>query len=121
MAYRPERLAETIKQEVANILRDEVKDPRVGFATITKVEVSADLRHAKIYVSVLGEKKEQDASMEALQKAKGFIRAELGKRVRLRYVPEVNFILDHSIDYGTRVLKLLNKVKEKGEMRDGES
>lgn len=119
MAHRPERLAEAIKQEISDIVRDELKDPRIGFVTITRVEVSTDLRHAKIYVSVFGEKKEQEDSIAALQRAKGFIRSELGRRIRLRHVPEINFILDQSIDRGSKVLELLSKVKDKGEIGDG--
>jgi len=119
MAHRPERLAEAIKQELSDVIRDELKDPRIGFITITRVEVSGDLRYAKIYVSVLGEEKEQNESVEGLQRAKGFIRSELGRRIRLRHVPEISFILDHSIDRGIQVLNLLNKVRNKGETGNG--
>lgn len=108
---RPERLAETIKQEISDMIRNELKDPRIGFITITRVEVSGDLRHSKVYVSVMGEEKQKKDSMEGLQCAKGFVRSELGKRVRLRYVPEINFVLDDSIDRGNKVLDLINKTK----------
>ena len=118
MAHRPERLAEAIKQEISDVVRDEMKDPRIGFITITRVEVTGDLRYAKIYVSVLGEEKEQNATIEGLKKAKGFIRSELGKRIRLRHVPEISFIQDQSMDRGIKVLNLINKVKDKGETED---
>jgi len=118
VAHRPERLAEAIKQEISDIVRDEMKDPRVGFVTITRVEVSSDLRYAKIYVSVLGEEKHKNESIQALQRAKGFIRSELGRRIRLRHVPEISLVLDQSIVRGIKVLDLLNKVKDKGETGD---
>lgn len=113
LSYRPERLAEAIKKEISEILRDELKDPRVGFATITLVEVSADLRYAKIYVSVYGTPEEQKSTIGTLQKAQNFLRSELGRRIRLRYTPEITFRLDRSIDRGTRVIKLLEEVRGK--------
>ncbi len=115
MSHRPERLAEAIKKEVSDLFQGELKDPRIGFATITGVEVSSDLKHAKIYVSVLGGNDEQESTMAALKKAQGFIRTELGRRIRLRHVPEITFKLDNSIEHGARVLKLLNEVKSRHE------
>ncbi|MCG8402387.1 MAG: 30S ribosome-binding factor RbfA [Firmicutes bacterium] len=115
MSHRPERLAEAIKKEISEMLRAELKDPRVGFATVTGVEVSGDLKYAKVYVSVLGSKEERDSSMAGLKKAQGFIRTELGRRIRVRYIPELTFKLDESLDHGTRVMKLLNEVKAKDE------
>jgi ribosome-binding factor A len=114
MSYRNERLAEAIKKEVAELLRDEIKDPRVGFVSITGVRVSKDLRYADIYASVLGEPEEQKASIEALTKAQGFVRSELGKRIRLRYTPEINFKLDQSIDRGVQLVRLIDEMQEKG-------
>jgi len=110
MSYRPERLAEAIKHEVSDLLLNEIKDPRVGFATITEVTVSNDLKYAKIYVSVLGEQEQKDNALRGLQKAKGFIRTELGQRIRLRQTPEISFKLDQSFDKGARIMKLLNEV-----------
>jgi len=115
MSHRPERLAEAIKKEMSELLREELKDPRIGFVTITWVEVSSDLKYAKIYVSVFGNKEEQKATMAALKKAQGYVRTELGRRIRLRHVPEVSFKLDSSIEHGTRVIKLLD-----GVIRDNE-
>lgn len=114
MSRRPERLAEVIKEEVSLMLQGELKDPRIGFATITGVEVSADLRHAKIYVSVYGSSEEQKATMEALHSAKGYVKSELGRRLRLRYAPEIVFKLDPSIERGARIMELLQEVKERG-------
>jgi len=115
MAYRPERLAEAIKAEVSDLLFHEVKDPRIGFVTITAVEVTPDLRTAKIYASVYGSPEEQRAAIEALQKARGFLRGELGRRIRLRYTPEISFKFDPSIIRGARVMELLSEIKGGGE------
>lgn len=112
MAYRPERLAEVIKKEVSKLMRDELKDPRIGFATVTSVEVSSDLRHVKIFVSVYGSDKERQTTMAALQRAQGFVRNELGRRIRIRHAPEVIFKLDESIDHGLKVMELLEKIKK---------
>ncbi len=114
MSFRPERLAEAIKKEVSELLRESLKDPRIGFVSITSVEVSRDLRYANIYASVFGEQAQQKSSIEALQKAQGFIRGELGRRIRLRYTPEITFKLDQSISHGSRIIALMAKVKEKG-------
>ncbi len=118
MSFRPERLAEAIKKEISELLREELKDPRIGFVTITAVEVSKDLRYANIFASVFGESTEQKATIEALQKAQGFIRGELGKRIRLRYTPEITFKLDHSISQGSRLIALMEEVKDKGGLSD---
>jgi len=115
MSYRRVRLAEEIKKEVSDMLLQEIKDPRVGFVTVTGVEISSDLRTAKIYVSVLGSPEEQKATMEALWRAQGFIRGELGKRIRLRHTPEITFKLDTSIARGARVMELLHEIKGGGE------
>lgn len=116
MSHRPERLAEIIKKEVSEMLRDELKDPRIGFVTITEVEVSADLRYAKIFISVYGSEEEQKATMDALNRAQGYVRSELGRRIRLRHTPEINFKLDTSIMRGSRVMELLHTVREQGEI-----
>lgn len=113
MSFRPERLAEAIKKEVSELLTEELKDPRIGFVSITSVEVSKDLRYANIFASVFGGPSEQKASFEALQKAQGFIRGELAKRIRLRYTPEITFKLDESIERGSKLIALMNKVRNK--------
>jgi ribosome-binding factor A len=114
MSYRPERLAEIIKKEVSDMVRDELKDPRIGFVTITGVEVSTDLRYTKIFFSVLGSEEEARASLEALNRARGYVRSELARRIRLRHAPEISFKLDPSIQRGIRVMELLKDVKERG-------
>ncbi|NLJ75674.1 MAG: 30S ribosome-binding factor RbfA [Peptococcaceae bacterium] len=118
MSFRPERLAEAIKKEISELLREELKDPRIGFASITSVEVSRDLRYANVFVSVLGESEQQKITVKTLQGAQGFIRGELGKRIRLRYTPEINFKLDQSISHGSRIIALMEKVRAEDEGGD---
>jgi ribosome-binding factor A len=109
---RVSRVGEQIKKEIVDIVRNEVKDPRVGFVTITEVEASGDLQHATVFVSVMGNEEQRKETMEALQKATGFIRAEVGRRVRLRRTPELHFKLDTSLDYSTRISQVLRDLKE---------
>jgi len=111
-SHRPGRIAEEIKREVTRMLRDEIKDPRVGFVTVTGVEVTPDIRYAKIYVSILGNDETKVQSLNSLEKAAGFVRSELGKRMRLRYTPEVSFKFDSSIEHGAKIMRLLKEVKE---------
>ncbi|MHB8156989.1 MAG: 30S ribosome-binding factor RbfA [Desulfocucumaceae bacterium] len=115
MSHRPGRLSEAIKKEVSDILKNEIKDPRLGFVTITLVEVSGDLRYARVFVSVLGSEDEQKATSLVLERAVGYIRSEIGKRIRLRYTPEIIFKLDNSIERGTRIIKLMEEVKSGGD------
>jgi ribosome-binding factor A len=110
--YRQEKLGELIAIELSDLLRTRVKDPRVGFASITHVEVSGDLRHAKIFVSVMGTPEEQAATMKGLKNATGYLRHELASRIVLRYMPEITFKLDTSIAEGARILELINKIEE---------
>ncbi|MEW6574313.1 MAG: 30S ribosome-binding factor RbfA [Bacillota bacterium] len=114
MSHRAARLAAAIKEEMADILQNELKDPRLGFVTVTRVEVSADMRYAKVYYSVFGSPEELDATLTVLQRAQGFIRSVLGQRIRLRYVPEITFKIDPSIDYGVRVTRILDELKREG-------
>jgi ribosome-binding factor A len=110
--YRQERLGELIAMELSDLLRTRVRDPRVGFASITRVEVSGDLRHAKIHVSVMGSPQEQAETMKGLKNATGFLRHELATRIVLRYMPEIVFKLDTSIEEGTRILELIKQVEQ---------
>ncbi len=109
--HRQEKLGELIAAELSDLLRTRVKDPRVGFASITRVEVSGDLRHAKVYVSVLGTEEEQAATIQALKHATGFLRHELASRLVLRYMPELAFKLDTSIEQGSRILELIRQIE----------
>ena len=111
-AYRQEKLGELIAAELSDLLRTRVKDPRVGFASITRVEMSGDLRYAKIFVSVMGDSEEQKETMKGLKNATGFLRHELASRLTLRFMPDLVFKLDHSIEEGSRILDLINKVEQ---------
>ena len=110
--HRQEKLGELIAVETSDLLRTRMKDPRIGFASITHVEVSGDLRHAKIFVSVMGSEEEQKDTMKALKHATGFLRHELASRLVLRYMPELVFKLDTSIVQGARILELINKSEQ---------
>lgn len=113
--HRLERLRELIKSEFGQILQRDLKDPRIGFVSVTDVEVSNDYSHVKIFVSILGNDQEKKQTMEGLESAKGFIRTELGQRIRMRYTPEIHLIVDESMERGSRIMALLNEVKkEKG-------
>jgi ribosome-binding factor A len=111
---RAERLAELIKAEASDIIQQGLNDPRIGFVSITSVEVSQDLRHARIFVSVLGDEDVKRRTMAGLDRATGHIRSELGHRIAIRFVPEVHFRLDDSIERGTRVVSLLREVTGEG-------
>jgi ribosome-binding factor A len=113
-ASRAERMAEVIKHEASDIIQRGLKDPRIGFASITDVVVSHDLRHAKIFVSVLGDDEAKRRTMEGLDRARGHIRSELGARLAVRFVPEVHIRLDESIERGVRISSLVRKVVEEG-------
>lgn len=124
MKRRAQRLSEEIKRETSDILRNGVKDPRVGpLLSITQVEVSRDLSYAKIFVSLLGSKQAKKEALEGLERAKGFIKRELGGRLKLRCTPDISFIMDDSIEYGSHINQLLKKVmgsEETGKENDAE-
>lgn len=109
---RVEKVQELIKQEVSNIILNDIKDPRVKFATVTAVEVTNDLRHAKLYISLFGNDEEKEKSWQGLQKALGFIRSELGKRMSLRFIPELSLHLDKSLEYSEHIQELLTKFQK---------
>ncbi len=114
---RYQRVAQAIKEEVSNIIHDELKDPRLGFITVTEVELTEDLRFAKIFFSVLGTKEEQKKSKKALDSALGFVRKLIGERIRLRFVPEIIFKEDKSSEYSSNIQRVLDEIKEDDEHR----
>jgi ribosome-binding factor A len=114
--WRQEQLAEVIAEELSDLIRTRMKDPRIGFASITDVELSGDLRHAKVFVSVLGTPEEQRATLQGLEHAVGFLRHELAQRLTIRYTPEILFRLDESIERGTRILQLIHEMEAQGEI-----
>ncbi|MBM7644390.1 ribosome-binding factor A [Scopulibacillus daqui] len=105
---RAYRVAEQIKKELSDIVNNQLKDPRIGFVTITGVDVTGDLQQATVYITVLGDDEKKAETLDGLLKAKGFIRSEIGKRIRLRKTPDINFKFDHSIEYGNRINRLLH-------------
>jgi ribosome-binding factor A len=110
---RTDRIGDLIQQEIADILTKKVKDPRIGFTTVTGVEVTRDLRHAKVFVSILGDDPTQKAGLKGLNSASGFIRGELGKRIQMKFTPELLFRLDKTLDKATQVLDLLDIIQDK--------
>jgi ribosome-binding factor A len=110
---RADRVADLIKAELSDILLRQIRDPRIGLLTITDVKMSDDLRSARIYFVQMGKDK-LDAELQAgLEKAKGFLKRELGKRLNLRYMPDVFFFYDKSFEYGSRIDRLLMEIHEK--------
>ncbi|CUH96135.1 hypothetical protein P22_2223 [Propionispora sp. 2/2-37] len=109
---RVEKVQAFIKQEASKMILNELKDPRIGFVTVTQVEVSGDLRHAKIYLSLMGSDEEKAKSWQGLSKAVGFLRTEIGKRLKMRFSPELTLHLDESLDYSEKIQKLLLKIKQ---------
>ena len=108
---RRERLASVIEEVVSELLLREIKDPRVaGMTSITRVDVTADVRQAKIYVSVMGDEATRQGTVRALEHAAGFIRTKLGEELTIRHVPAITFQLDRSLEEGDRVLALINQV-----------
>lgn len=116
MSYAPGRrigrLADQIQAEVAEIISGELKDPRIGFATVMRVELSPDLTQARILVSVLGTPEAQADALAGLSSAAGYVRHELARRLRIRRTPELHFVLDHGPEAEQRIETLLRKLKE---------
>jgi ribosome-binding factor A len=110
---RSERVSDQMKQEIADILMRKIKDPRIGFVTVTDVEVSDDLRNAKVFVSVYGGDKE--ASLKGLKSASPFIRAELGRRMRMRFTPELLFRFDSTVEQGAHIMEILRSLENEKE------
>ncbi|HEY3316417.1 MAG TPA: 30S ribosome-binding factor RbfA [Bacillota bacterium] len=109
---RVERLNASFQKEISDILQSELKDPRIGFCSVTRVDLTQDMRQARVYVSVLGHEEQQAATLAGLESAAGFIRSEIARRIRLRYAPEMVFRLDTSIAHGVRIAEILNQIKK---------
>ncbi len=103
-------MQEEVKKTVSEIVQKEAKDPDIGFVTVTNVELSGDLRHAKIYVSIYGDETQRQKTLDALERATGFVRSELGNRMRFKHVPEVVFKFDGSIEHGDNINKILREL-----------
>jgi ribosome-binding factor A len=107
---RSERLGELILAEISDLIRREIKDPRIGFVTFTRVEMSDDLRHAKVFVSSLGAEPEKARTLQGLSSATGYVRRQLGRTLHLRYTPEISFLLDDSLEHGAKIAQILRQL-----------
>ncbi len=114
---RSARVSDQIKEEIAEMLMRKIKDPRIGFVTVTDVELADDLRNAKVFVSVLGG--DRASTLKGLESASAFIRAELGRRLRLKFIPELLFRYDDSAERGAHIMELLHEVDEEGKKGSG--
>ena len=111
MKWRPESVGRQIQAELSDLIQRRLKDPRLGYITLTGVQMTRDLQTARVYVSVMGEAEDRAASLEALHHAAPYLRRELGKRLRLRNTPELRFAHDDTIESGTRINELLDGLK----------
>ena len=109
---RPQRLALQIQEEMSSIISRNLKDPRIGLVTVTGVDLSPDLRYAKIFISSLEPEEKKLENIKILNHAAGWIRRELGQRIRMKFLPEISFVSDTSAEYGERIDKLLDQIKE---------
>lgn len=118
---RKRRVAEQLKRELSRLIRDEIKDPRVIMASVTEVDVSPDLRNARVFISTLelARGADRDQAVEALNHAAGFLRHELGRALHLKRIPELNFVVDNSLERGSRITALIDRVRER-DQKSGE-
>src|ERR671913_2118074 len=112
---RPEQVGETLRQVITDALAREVRDPRVGFVTVTGVLVTNDLSHARVMVSVPGDEAEKSRAMEGLQSAAGFLRSRAARALTTRTVPELHFELDKGMEHAARISELLNDIRREGQ------
>lgn len=115
---RIEKIQELMKQEISQIILQELKDPRIGFVTVTQVEVTRDLSSAKVFVSIMGDEEQITKCWKGLNSSLGFIRREVGQRIRLRVTPELKFVLDKSLDYSDHIQKLLLQIERDEKNRE---
>ncbi len=118
---RQDRVAALIQRELSEIIQRSVKDPRVAFCTVTQADVSADLKYVDVKVSVIGDEAQKEKALAGLKSAAGFLRREIGKRLTLRYSPELRFDIDESADYLLRIDGLLKSVKSEDEASDNQT
>ncbi|PIU68174.1 MAG: ribosome-binding factor A [Armatimonadetes bacterium CG07_land_8_20_14_0_80_40_9] len=109
-SYRLSKVRELIREEASLIIQNELKDPRIGFVTVTDVKLSSDLRYAQIFVSILEDKEKRKQTLEGLKSATPYIRKEIGKRIKLRYAPEIRITFDKSLESKTKLIKLLGSL-----------
>ena len=113
---RSDRLGDLIQREICDILQRQIKDPRVGFCTIMRVDMSDDLRHAKVRVSIMGDEDQKKSTLAGLKSATGFIRREIGHRITLRHTPTIVFVLDKSVDHSVRIAQLIDEGRKENMM-----
>ena len=111
---RVEKMQELMKQELSQIILREMKDPRIGFVTITQVRMTSDLARAEIYLSLMGSEEEKDQTLKALTRSLGFLRTEIGKRIRMRHTPELVLKMDDSLEYSANIQRLLVQIEKEG-------
>jgi len=108
---RSKKVQVQLKKEISRILHDDLKDPRIGFVTLTRIDLTGDLRYAKVYFSILGDKKVQESSLEGIESATAYIRRLVGQRLKLKYVPELSFRLDRSLEYTIKLEKTFEALR----------
>ena len=118
MGIRPERIASEMREIISQVISGEIKDPRIGFVTITRIEVTPDLRNAKVYFSSLGDKKEKEYAAEGLNSAAGYIRKSLSEKMRMKFTPELIFRLDESAEYSIHLSRIFDKIHKEKEKKD---
>jgi ribosome-binding factor A len=107
---RSERLGELVLAEISNLIAREIKDPRIGFVTFTRIDMSEDLRHAKVFTSIMGSAAEKARALQGLTSATGYIRRHLGRALHLRYTPELTFLIDESLEQGAKIAQILRQL-----------
>ncbi len=115
---RLERVQEALRQEISRIIHDKLRDPRIGFITITKVDLTKDLRHARVYFSVLGEMRDKNLALKGLNSAKGYIKNLIADKIKLRFMPEVIFKIDDTLEHAREIYDLLGKLKKEKDDSD---
>jgi len=111
MGRRSEKVQVQLKREISRILQEDLKDPRIGFVTVTRIDLTGDLRHAKVYFSILGDEAKKASSVAGIQSAAGYIRKLISERLNLRYTPELSFRLDKSAEYSIELEKTFERLK----------
>jgi ribosome-binding factor A len=118
---RPERVQEALRQEISRIVQNEIRDPRLGFLTITSVELTRDLRFARVYFSVLGDDKKKYLALKGLNSAKGYIKGLLSDRIKLKFMPDIEFKIDESFEHTKKIFDILDKIKKEKRDAAGDS
>jgi ribosome-binding factor A len=114
---RHDKVAKALHREISSIIHDELKDPRLGFVTLTRVELTQDMRFAKVFYSVLGTEQAYQKTQQALESALGFIKKLVSQRIRLRFAPDILFKEDHSVEYSVRIDEILNQIKAEQQLK----